>query len=166
MERDLDSQRRARSPELERLPIIKMWNQILVPLQGEITDALADRLRNHVLEKIRATGAEGLIIDVTGVWMIDSHLCSVISNLAASARLMGTRSIICGMSAEIAMTLQTMGVDITSLQTALAVEEAFELLGVRRARVKDERVHLRRPGAPRRREKAMKGESLEGLLVR
>jgi len=143
MERDLDNPRRARSPELERLPIIKLWNQILVPLQGEITDALADRLRNHVLEKIRDTGAEGLIIDVTGVWMIDSHLCSVISNLAASARLMGTRSIICGMSAEIAMTLQTMGVSITSLRTALAVEEAFELLGVRR--VKEERAALKRP---------------------
>jgi rsbT antagonist protein RsbS len=117
--------------DLDRLPIIKLWNLILVPLQGDITDALADRLRENVLETINTSGAEGLVIDVTGVWMIDSHLCAVISNLAASARLMGTRSIICGMSAEIALTLQTMGVDMAGVKTALTVEEAFSILGVR-----------------------------------
>jgi rsbT antagonist protein RsbS len=117
--------------ELNRLPIIKLWNQILVPLQGEITDEMADRLRSNVLEKIHTTGADGLVIDVTGVWTIDSHLCSVISRLAASAQLMGTRSIICGMSADIAMTLQTMGIDLSGIRTALTVEEAFAILGVR-----------------------------------
>jgi rsbT antagonist protein RsbS len=117
--------------DLDRLPIIKLWNLILVPLQGDITDALADRLRQNVLEMINTSGAEGLVIDVTGVWMIDSHLCAVMSNLAASARLMGTRSIICGMSAEIALTLQTMGVDMGGVKTALTVEEAFDMLGVR-----------------------------------
>jgi rsbT antagonist protein RsbS len=120
--------------DLDRLPIIKLWNLILVPLQGDITDALADRLRENVLETINTSGAEGLVIDVTGVWMIDSHLCAVISNLAASARLMGTRSIICGMSAEIALTLQTMGVDMAGVKTALTVEEAFSILGVRPVR--------------------------------
>jgi rsbT antagonist protein RsbS len=118
------------SDELNRLPIIRLWDQILVPLQGEITDALAERLRQDLLETIHASGADGLVIDVTGVWTIDSHLCSVISNLAAAARLMGTRSIICGMSAEIAMTLQTMGIELPGVQTALTVEEAFASLGV------------------------------------
>jgi rsbT antagonist protein RsbS len=115
-----------------RLPIIALWNQILVPLQGEITDEVADRLRTSVLETIYSTGADGLVIDLTGVWTIDSHLCSVISRLAAAAQLMGTRSIICGMSAEIAMTLQTMGIDMEGVRTALTVEEAFAILGVRR----------------------------------
>jgi rsbT antagonist protein RsbS len=117
--------------DINRLPIIKLWNQILVPLQGEITDEMADRLRSNVLEKIHSMGADGLVIDVTGVWTIDSHLCSVISRLAASAQLMGTRSIICGMSADIAMTLQTMGIDLSGIRTALTVEEAFAILGVR-----------------------------------
>jgi rsbT antagonist protein RsbS len=120
------------SEELTRLPIIKLWNQILVPLQGEITDALADRLRQDVLDTIYSSGADGLVIDVTGVWTIDSHLCSVISRMAAAARLMGTRSIICGLSAEIAITLQAMGVDMGGIETALSVEAAFESLGVRR----------------------------------
>src|SRR6266542_2453663 len=117
--------------DLDRLPIIKLWNVILVPLQGDITDALADRLRQNVLATINESGADGLVIDVTGVWMIDSHLCSVMTNLAAAARLMGTHSIICGMSAEIALTLQTMGVDLRGVKTALTVEEAFAILGIR-----------------------------------
>jgi rsbT antagonist protein RsbS len=45
---------------------------------------------------------------------------------------MGTRSIICGMSADIAMTLQTMGIDLTGVKTALTVELAFESLGIHR----------------------------------
>jgi rsbT antagonist protein RsbS len=117
--------------DLDRVPIIKLWNVILVPLQGDITDNLADRLRQNVLATINESGAEGLVVDVTGVWMIDSHLCSVMTNLAAAARLMGTPSFICGMSAEIAMTLQTMGVDLLGVKTALTVEEAFAMLGVR-----------------------------------
>ncbi len=117
--------------EFDRLPIITLWNVILVPLQGEVTDALAERLRENVLEVINHTGAEGLIIDVTGVWVIDSHLCSVIGTLASSASLMGTRSIICGMSADIALTLLTMDVDLGKVKTALMVEEAFALLDIR-----------------------------------
>jgi rsbT antagonist protein RsbS len=71
------------------------------------------------------------VIDVTGVWMIDSHLCAVLSHLASCARLMGTRTIISGLSPEIALTLQTMGVELQSMQTALTVEQALEMLGLR-----------------------------------
>ena len=63
--------------------------------------------------------------------MIDSHLCSIMTNLATAARLIGTLSIICGMSAEIALTLQTMGLDLGDVKTALTVEEAFSILGIK-----------------------------------
>jgi rsbT antagonist protein RsbS len=118
----------------DRLPIMKMWNLILVPLQGEISDDLVDEIRRHVLETIRDSGADGLVIDLTGVWMMDSHLCSVLTKLAASARLMGTPSILCGMSAAIALTLQTMGIELGGIRTALTVEEAFEAFGIRPVR--------------------------------
>jgi rsbT antagonist protein RsbS len=118
--------------ELDRLPIIKAWNQIVVPLQGEISDALAERIRDEVLRTIKDVGAEGLIIDITGVWMMDSHLCAVISNIAASARIMGATCIICGMSAQIALTLHAMGIDLGNVKTALTLEEAFASLGIGR----------------------------------
>lgn len=121
--------------EISRLPIIKIWDQILVPLQGEVTDRLAERLSQEVLDAVHEHGAAGLVIDVTGVWMIDSHLCAVLSHLASCARLMGTRTIISGLSPEIALTLQTMGVELQSMQTALTVEQALEMLGLRVTRV-------------------------------
>ena len=120
----------------DRLPVINVWNHILVPLQGEISDAIAERLVDQVLDTIRDTGAEGLIIDLTGIWMVDSHLCAVLSRLAASARLMGAHSIMCGMNAQVAITLQTMGIDMGVVRTALTLEEAFNSLGIGRLEAK------------------------------
>ena len=122
--------------ESDRLPVINVWNHILVPLQGEISDAIAERLVDQVLDTIRDTGAEGLIIDLTGIWMVDSHLCAVLSRLAASARLMGAHSIMCGMNAQVAITLQTMGIDMGVVRTALTLEEAFKSLGIGRLETK------------------------------
>jgi rsbT antagonist protein RsbS len=124
--------------ELRRLPIIKLWDRIVVPIQGEITDELAELLCNEVLKVIHESGARGLVLDLTGVWIMDSHLCSVISNLAAAARLMGTPTIICGLSPEIAMTLQTMGVELQSVRTALSLEQALGMLGLEARRAEED----------------------------
>ena len=118
------------STELQRVPIIKIWDILLVPLQGEITDEVAARLKSDVLERIHAEGATGLVIDVTALWMMDSHLCSVISRLAAASSLMGARTFLCGMNPEIALTIHAMGLDLESVQATLTLEEALELLGV------------------------------------
>jgi rsbT antagonist protein RsbS len=112
--------------------VISVWNHILVPLQGEISDAIAEKLVDQVLDTIRDAGAEGLIIDLTGIWMVDSHLCAVLSRLASSARLMGAHSIMCGMNAQVAITLQTMGINMEAVRTALTLEEAFKSLGIGR----------------------------------
>src|SRR5208282_1219439 len=121
--------------------IIKLWDRIVVPIQGEITDELAGQLSQEILREIHVSGAHGLVLDLTGVWIMDSHLCSVLSNLASAARLMGTPTIISGLSPEIAMTLQTMGVELESVQTALTLEQALAMLGldVLRAEEEDER---------------------------
>ena len=125
------------SKELRRLPIIKLWDRIVVPIQGEITDELAGQLSTEILKVIHQSGAHGLVLDLTGVWIMDSHLCSVLSNLAAAARLMGTPTIISGLSPEIAMTLQTMGVELQSVRTALSLEQALAMLGLDVRRVED-----------------------------
>lgn len=120
-----------------RIPIIKLMDQLLVPLQGDVTDERADRLTDEVLAQIQETGARGLVVDITGLWMVDSHLCATLSNLAASAQLMGTRTVLCGMRPEIAMTLQTMGVELKGVKMTLDLEEALEWLGFRMVRADD-----------------------------
>jgi len=118
------------SSDLHRVPIIKIWDILLVPLQGEITDDVAARLKGDVLDRIYAEGATGLVVDVTALWIMDSHLCSVISRLAAASSLMGARTFLCGMNPDIALTIHSMGLDLESVQATLSLEEALELLGV------------------------------------
>lgn len=113
-----------------RIPVICLWQRLVVPLQGDITDEMAEALADDVLRKLRDTAASGLVIDLTGMWTMDSHLCNVIAGLALAARLMGTPTVLCGMSAPIAMTLQTMGAQFPVAQTALTLEDALERLGV------------------------------------
>ena len=114
-----------------RVPIIRLWNLILVPVQGELTDTHAEQLRHDVLSEISAAGSDGLVLDVTGLWMIDSHLCAVLTRLAQAAGLMGTRTVVCGINADIAMTIQAMGLELRDVRTALSLEEALYDFGVR-----------------------------------
>lgn len=123
--------------ESKRLPIINLWDRILVPLQGDVTDDLAEQLNTDVLRAIHESGARGLVVDLTGVWIMDSHLCAVLTNLAGAARLMGTPTILSGMSPEIAMTLQAMGVELASIRTALTLEQALTMLGLEVHRAED-----------------------------
>jgi rsbT antagonist protein RsbS len=114
-----------------RVPIIKLWHLLLVPLQGEMTDVLANQLSDEVLDRIHADGCSGLVIDITGLWIVDSHLCAVLSHLSNAASLMGARTLISGMKPDIALTLETMGVQLAGVRTTLDLEGALDLLGVR-----------------------------------
>jgi rsbT antagonist protein RsbS len=117
-------------PGYHRIPIIKLWQLLLLPLQGEMTDEVAAQLTTDVLDRIHKEGCSGLVIDITGLWVFDSHLCSVLSQLSAAASLMGARTFISGMKPEIALTLETMGVALKGVKTTLNLEGALHLLGV------------------------------------
>ncbi|MCP3060868.1 STAS domain-containing protein [Myxococcus sp. K38C18041901] len=119
------------SRDLSRIPIIQLWGQLIVPLQGDITDAQAAQLCSDVLRDIQRTGAKGMVVDISGLWIVDSHLCAVLARLAGSAWLMGTRTVLCGMGADVALTLQSMGIQLDGVETALGLEEGLLLLGVR-----------------------------------
>jgi rsbT antagonist protein RsbS len=122
---------RSDAEQFNPLPFIKLWGTLLVPLQGEITDNLAERIHTEVLNLVYESEVESVIIDITGLWLLDSHICAMLAALGASTKLMGASTVICGMSAEIAQTLQMMDIGLDSVQSALNVEEAFELIGLR-----------------------------------
>lgn len=117
--------------ERVRVPVIRLWQRLVVVLQGDISDEVAARLTDDVLEEIRRSGAAGLVLDVSGILVVDSHLVHVLSSLAQAALIMGTPAVVCGMSPEVAMTLQMMGAEPKFMQTALSLEDALRRLGVR-----------------------------------
>jgi rsbT antagonist protein RsbS len=118
------------SDDRTTIPVLKIWDQLLVALQGDVSDRQADELSHSVLSRIRDVDVTGLIIDVTGVLTLDSHLCAVLARLAASARLMGVRSVLCGLTPEVVMTLQAMDIELTEIETVGTIEEALEGAGI------------------------------------
>jgi rsbT antagonist protein RsbS len=130
-----------------RIPIIAFWDLLLVPLQGDMTDDMAGQLVAEVLDRIHKGGASGLIIDITGLWLVDSHLCAVLSQLAAAASLMGASTIISGMKPEIAMALETMGIGLANVTSTLDLETALTLQGVSRPDSALREGHVRESGA-------------------
>jgi rsbT antagonist protein RsbS len=124
------------------IPIISLWGQLVVPLQGDIADQQMTELSSEVLARIaRGGSAEGLVIDASGVWLVDSHLCAAIARLANAARLMGVPTVLCGLNADVVLTLQAMGFELEGIVTSLGLEEALEELGIS--------VHKRAPASAR-----------------
>ena len=120
--------------QANKVPIIRLWDLLLVPVQGDIDDAQSEVLVADVLTRVQGDGCEGVLIDLSGVWTLDSHLCSVMVRLSRSVALMGARTIISGMRPEIAMTIQTMGLSLGGIRTVATLEDALEAMGVRSPR--------------------------------
>lgn len=112
------------------VPIIRLWDVFLVPIQGDLLDHEAELLASQLLARIHEEGAAGLIIDLAGVWMLDSHLCAVVVRLSKAARLLGTPTMVSGLSPEVALTLQSMGLDFATGRTTRSLEEALLAFGV------------------------------------
>jgi rsbT antagonist protein RsbS len=112
------------------IPVIELWGRLVVPLQGDLTDSQMESLQTTLLERIREKGARGLVIDASGVWLMDSHLCAVLGRIAGAARLMGTRPVLAGLSPSVVMTLDQMGIALDGIETALGLEAALERLGL------------------------------------
>jgi rsbT antagonist protein RsbS len=112
------------------VPIIRLWDNLLVPLQGDLTDRQAATLLDDVLGDIDRRSCRALIVDVSGLWLIDSHLCSVLADLSQSAALMGTRTFVAGLRPEVTLTLLSMGIALEGVETVLSLERALERLGI------------------------------------
>lgn len=119
---------------IEHVTCIPLWDCLLVPLHGDIPDTQADAVVNEVLEQIQQRGYFGVLVELSGVAVLDSHLCSVLAKLALAARLMGAQTVIAGMRPEIAMTLETMGIELRGIRTEATLEDALESMGITRIR--------------------------------
>ena len=113
-----------------RIPIIKLYTSLIVSIQVSLSDQLVARLKQDITSEIDRTGALGLIIDVSGIDVMDSYISRSIRDIGLIAKLMGVRTVISGMDPMIAMTLVEMGMELTGVQTALNLESALEELGV------------------------------------
>jgi len=149
----LEQQRRTIS-ELQT-PVIQVWEGILaLPIVGGLDTARTQETTEALLEKIVQTGSEIVILDITGVPIVDTAVARHLLEMVSAARLLGCEVLIVGLSARIAMTLVHLGLDLAGVTTrttlARGLELAFDRLGLevvrRRPRIEPDRASTVREG--------------------
>lgn len=115
-----------------RIPIIKLYGCLIVSIQMELTDSLVSSLKDDIGKAIERSDAYGLLIDVSGMQLMDSYISRTIQDVAQMGCLMGVETAIVGMGPAVAMTLAEMGVLQRTALSALGLEHGLELLRSRR----------------------------------
>ena len=113
---------------MERIPILKMGNFLLVTIQVDMHDRLALTLQDDLTGRIVETGARGVLIDISSLDMVDSFLGRMLSNIALMSRLLDAKTVVVGMQPTVAITLVELGLALKGVHTAINVERGMELL--------------------------------------
>jgi rsbT antagonist protein RsbS len=113
---------------MERIPILKMGEFLLVTIQVDMHDRLALALQEDLTEKIAGTRCSGVLIDISSLAMVDSFIGRMLSNIAGMSRLLGAETVVVGMQPSVAITLVELGLSMKGVRTALNVEKGMERL--------------------------------------
>jgi rsbT antagonist protein RsbS len=120
------------------IPLIRLFGNLIVSIQVALTDTLIEHLIGDITQEIEQTQVTGLILDLSGVDMLDSHLTYRLRTLAVAARMMGVDTVVCGMRPAVVMTIVEMGLDLVGVSNALNLERALEVL-VNRSALREDR---------------------------
>lgn len=113
---------------MERIPILKMGELLLVSIQVDMHDRLALTLQDDLTERIVGTHAKGVLIDISSLEIVDSFIGRMLGNISAMARILGAETVLVGMQPSVAITLVELGLSLKGIKTALNVERGMELL--------------------------------------
>ncbi len=112
-----------------QIPILRIGPTLLATVHIELRDAVAEAFQEDVLETIEKTGSTGLVIDISGLDMVDSYVARIIAETGRMAKLMGTTTVLVGMRPEVSATLIRMGYAMEGVRAALDVDDGLSLLG-------------------------------------
>ena len=113
---------------MERIPILKMGEFLLVTIQVDLHDRLVMQLQDDLTEKITRHASRGVLIDISALEMVDSFMGRMIANIAAMARILDAETAVTGMQPAVAITLVELGLSLEGVRTALSVERGMDHL--------------------------------------
>jgi len=113
---------------VDRIPILQMEEFLLVTIQVDMHDQLALTLQDELTASIVKTHARGVLIDISGLEIVDSFIGRMLSTIAAMARVLDAETVVVGMQPAVAITLVELGLSLTGVRTALDVEKGMAFL--------------------------------------
>jgi rsbT antagonist protein RsbS len=113
---------------MERIPILKMGRFLLVTIQVDMHDQLAMNLQDDLTERIVASNAKGVLIDISSLEIVDSFIGRMLGNIAGMSRILDAETVVVGMQPSVAITLVELGLSLKGVRTALNVEKGMALL--------------------------------------
>ena len=113
---------------MERIPILRMGEYLLVTIQVDMHDQLAVQLQDDLTQTISRSQSKGVLIDISALEIVDSFIGRMIANIAGMARILDAHAVLVGMQPAVAITLVELGLSLPGVATALNVERGMELL--------------------------------------
>ena len=113
---------------MERIPILKMGRALLVTIQVDLQDQTAVALQDDLSAQIERTGANGVLIDISALEIVDSFVGRMLASISGIASVLDATTVVVGMQPAVAITLVELGVSLQGVRTALNVERGMALL--------------------------------------
>ena len=126
---------------MERIPIVTLGESLFVTVQVDIDDRLATTLQDDLMERIVATGAGGVLIDISSMEVVDSFLGRMLAGIASMSRILDCEVVVIGMRPVVAITLVELGLSLPGVRTALNVGRGMALLDQTLTRLRVEGEH-------------------------
>ncbi|MEO8520981.1 MAG: STAS domain-containing protein [Acidobacteriota bacterium] len=113
---------------MERIPILKMGRCLLVTIQVDMHDRVAMALQDDLTARIVSAHAQGVLIDISALEVVDSFIGRMLGDIAAMSRVLDAETVVVGMRPAVAITLVELGLSLPGVRTALDVERGMALL--------------------------------------
>ena len=113
---------------MERIPILKMGEFLLVTIQVDMHDKLAMTLQEDLTNRIAKERSKGVLLDISALDVVDSFIGRMIANISSMARVLDAQTVVVGMQPAVAITLVELGLPLEGVHTALNVEKGMDWL--------------------------------------
>jgi rsbT antagonist protein RsbS len=113
---------------MDRVPILKLGDVLLVSIQIDLEDEVALNLQSDLADRIVETGARGVLVDISALEIVDSFIGRVFADIAATSQVLDAEAVVVGMRPAVAMTLVDLGLSLGGVRTALNIEKGLKIL--------------------------------------